>query len=41
MTEDQSKNDKGSLAINIAGAILPIIFVLLFIYQMIESFFQQ
>ncbi len=41
MSEDKTQNQKESLAINIAGAILPIIYILLFIYQMIESFTQQ
>lgn len=41
MPEEQPQNDQKSPVIEIIGAILPIIFLLLFIYQMIESFFQS
>jgi len=41
MAEEQTQNQKDSLAINILGAVLPIIFLLLFIFQMVHSFFQE
>jgi len=41
MANEQTQNQNDSPATDILGAILPIIFLLLFIFQMVHSFFQE
>ena len=41
MTEQQIQNQAGSLVFKAIGSIIPILYLLCFIYQMVESFFQK